>query len=149
MPPRNNLLRALGPALPLLLALVGVGMGAFYVFFTRPRAIRFAQQGRRVVGNVLVSSVPKDGNVQRRADRSYSTIAVNDPELGWQIVQEYGVRPVGEAVPLLCLTSAGRCLTVGEVTADVTPWPPNLTLVIAGGALVLAAGFGLALRRKE
>lgn len=144
----KNLARAIGPSLPLLLAGVGIVMGAFYLVIIRPEAIRFSQQGRRVIGNVVLSSGAKYGHGGGRSDRSYCTVGVNDPEIGWQVVQVYGRRPVGEAVALLCLTSARRCMTADQVADDLGVWPPNLTVSMAAAALALAGVLGLALRRE-
>jgi hypothetical protein len=143
----KNLARAIGPALPLLLAGVGVVMVAFHFVVVRSQAMEFSRQGRRVIGNVVLSGGAKYGHDGGRSDRSYCTIGVNDAEIGWQAVQSYGRRPVGEAVSLLCLTSARRCMTAEQAAADLAVWPPNATLLMAAAAFVLAAASGLALRR--
>ena len=144
----KTLARAIGPSLPLLLAVVGIVMGAFHLVIIRPDAVRFSQQGRSVIGNVVLSSGSKYGHGGGRSDRNYCTIGVNDPEIGWQVVQVYGRRPVGEAVALLCLTSARRCMTAEQVAEDLVVWPPNVTVSMAAAALALAGVLGLALRRK-
>ena len=133
----------------MLLAGVGIVMGAFHLFITRPDATRFSQQGRRVVGNVVLSSGSKYGHAGARSDRSYCTIGVNDPEIGWQVVQAYGSRPVGEAVALFCLTSARRCMTAEQVADDLVVWPPDAGLLTACVAVALAGVSGLALRRSR
>jgi hypothetical protein len=144
----KRLLRAIGPGLPLLLAGVGVVMAAFQLFIARPEAVRFSQQGRRVVGSVVSSGGPKYGNGSGRFDKSYCTIGVDDPELGWQVVQVYGKRPVGEAVALVCLTAARRCMTAEQVSTDLNVWPPNARLSIAAGTIGLGGILGLASRRR-
>ena len=144
----KRLLRAIGPGLPLLLAGVGVVMAAFQLLIARPEAIPFSQQGRRVVGSVVSSGGPKYGHGSGPSDKSYCTIGVDDPELGWQVVQLYGKRPVGEAVALVCLTSARRCMTAEQVSADLVVWPPNARLSIAAGTIGLGGLLGLASRRR-
>ena len=132
----KTLARAIGPSLPLLLAGVGIVMGAFHLVIIRPDAVRFSQEGRSVIGNVVLSSGSKYGHGGGRS------------EIGWQVVQVYGRRPVGEAVALLCLTSARRCMTAEQVAEDLVVWPPNVTVSMAAAALALAGALGLALRRK-
>jgi hypothetical protein len=132
----------------LLLAGIGIAMGAFYLFVTRPEAVRFSQQGRRVLGNVVLSSGSRYGHAGGRSDKNYCTIGVDDPEIGWQVVQGYGRRPVGEAVALLCLTSARRCMTAEQVSDDLVVWSPTSRVSIAVGTIVLAGVFGLASRRR-
>jgi len=144
-----DLVRAVGPGLPMLLAGVGIVMGAFYLVVTRPQAIHFSRQGRRVIGNVVLSSGSKYGHAGGRSDRNYCTIGVNDPEIGWQVVQTYGRRPVGEAVALLCRTSAGRCMTAEQVADDLDVWPPNSTVLMAAAGFGLAAVLGLTVRRRR
>ena len=144
----KNLARAIGPGLPLLLAGVGILMSAFYLLITRPEAIRFSQQGRRVIGNVVLSSGSKYGHSGGRSDRNYCTIGVNDPEIGWQVVQSYGKRPVGEAVALICLTSARRCMTAEQLAEDLDVWPPNSTVLMGAAAFALAGVLGRTLRRR-
>ena len=143
----KTLARVIGPGLPLLLAGVGIVLGVLYVFITRPQATHFSQQGRRVIGNVVLSSGAKYGQGGGRSDKNYCTIGVNDPEIGWQVVQVYGGRPVGEAVALLCLTSARRCMTAEQVADDLVWWPPNSRVAMAGAAIALAGVLGLVLRR--
>ncbi len=144
----DKLARALGPGPALVLAATGLVMGAFYFFITRPQAIRFSQQGRKVVGHVIVSSGSKYGHAWGRSDKSYCTIGANDPETGWQVVQAYGPRPKGQSVALLCLTPARSCMTEEQVAGDIVMWPPNSSLICAFTCLALAGALQLASARK-
>jgi hypothetical protein len=145
----RDLARAIGPGLPLLVALVGVAVGAMEMLVTRHEALRFSQDGRRVVGQVVLSSGSKYGHGGGRSDKSYCTIGVNDSEIGWQVVQAYGARPVGEAVALICLTVARRCMTVDQVAERMATWPATSSMAIAAVAMGMAVLVWLASRRQD
>lgn len=59
-------------------------------------------------------------------------------QFGWQVVQVYGKRPVGEAVALVCLTPARRCMTAEQVSGALALWPPNWRVSMAMGVVLLA-----------
>jgi len=144
----RQLARAVLPWLALLLAVTGVGALAFGIFVDHPEVIRFSTMGHSAIGRVQTSPAwqSKDG---RRGFRNRSLITVDDSELGLQTVSVYGELAVGATVPLLCLTSARRCVSADEVRQHLDMWP--LTPVMLAGAVLiaLAATLTYAARRRR
>ena len=141
--------RAVAPWLALVLLTIGVGSLAFDQLVLRPEIARFSTSGRAAVGRVGASSVLDPSTGTRGTVPNRSLVAVEDPELGIQLVSVYGRLPVGTTVPVLCLTSARRCLAAGEVKERLSLWPLT-PLTLAGSAeLVLAALLGIATRRRR
>jgi hypothetical protein len=100
------------------------------------------------VGQVVLASGSRYGGVAR-SDRSYCTIGVNDPEIGWQVVEAYGPRAVGQAVALICLTAAHRCMLADQVTDRVASWPATPRMAISTVSMGLGALLWLTSRRRD
>ena len=141
--------RAVAPWLALALLAIGIGSLAFDQLVLRPEIVRFSEAGRLLVGRTGTPSLPDPSVGARGLAPNRSLVAVDDPELGPQVVSVYGRLPVGTAVPVLCLTPAGRCLGAQEVKERLNIWPPG-PLSLAGSAELLLAGllaFGTRRRR--
>jgi len=108
--------------------------------------VRFARTGRVVVGQVTSTPNVVDVAPGERPRRFRSIIFVSDPELGSQTVECYGELPRGQAVPVLCLTSAGRCESADVIHERLSLWPFTPTTLVGGTKLMLAASFVRALR---
>lgn len=141
--------RAVAPWLALVLLAIGVGSLAFDQLVLRPEIARFSADGRAAVGRVGASSVLDPSAGSRGSVPNRSLVAVEDPELGIQLVSVYGRLPLGTTVPVLCLTSARRCMAAEEVKERLNLWP--LTPLTAAGSaeLLLAALLGIASRRQR
>jgi MYXO-CTERM domain-containing protein len=93
---------------------------------------------------VFISTGDREGKPLNR-----SLVSVNDEELGPQVVEIYPALPKGTAVPLVCLTSARRCMSAADVRAHADPWPITPLTLSGVGALVLAALLGLAAHQRR
>ena len=143
------LARAVAPWLALVLLAIGVGSLAFDQLVLRPEIARFSTDGRAAVGRVGASSVLHPSAGTRGTISNRSLVAVEDPELGIQLVSVYGRLPVGTAVPLLCLTSARRCLAASEVKERLNLWPLTPLTLSGCAELLLAALLAVATRRRR
>ena len=143
------LARAVAPWLALVLLAIGVGSLAFDQLVLRPEIGRFAREGRAAVGRVGASSVLHPSAGSRGTIPNRSLVAVEDPELGIQLVSVYGRTPVGTTVPVLCLTSARRCLAAEEVKERLNLWPLTPLTLSGSAELLLAAVLGIATRRRQ
>jgi hypothetical protein len=140
--PRWRDIVAMGPSLALLLAVAGTIPLVLDVFLVRPEIVRFSTEGRLVIGRVT-RSPPLEVTNGNRYKRNHSGIAVDDPELGPQGVDVYGNFPLGQHVPMFCLTSANRCLSVDDVKARVDMWPFTPLMLSGIICMTLAAMLGL------
>ncbi len=120
--------------LPAVLMLFAVVFGAVDAFVIRPAMVAVAVSGRRMMGTrVAGASVPTIRHVEAR--RPGGVVGVQDPELGWQVVEDNGAEDVGASIPLLCSTPARRCERLSVVSAYVEHWP--LTTGMARAAILL------------
>ena len=144
----RQLAGAVLPWLGLLLALTGIVALAFGSFVEHPEALRFSTTARPAIGRVQTSPVFQSTGT-RGSFRNRSLITVDDAELGPQVVSVYGTLTVGADAPLLCLTSARRCLSAAVVREHLDMWP--LTPVMMSGAVLvaLAALLIFAARRRR
>ena len=142
----RSLARAVAPWLALILLVIGAGSIAFDRLALRPEIIRFANEGRPVVGRVGKSSVSDPWPGERGKTANRSLVAVEDPELGMQLLSIYGSLPVGTIVPALCLTPARRCISKQEVDEGMSLSPLMLSGLIE---LALAALLFLAAWRRR
>jgi hypothetical protein len=135
----RDIVRALGPRVPIALAVFALGIGLFDLFFVRRTSLEFFHHGRPVIGEVVVAvpALPSDDVLGRRRI-SYSTVRGLDVELGWQTVEISEVRRVGERVPMLCLTSARRCEPAQDVSSYLARWPASAAMMSAAVTLALA-----------
>lgn len=77
-------------------------------------------------------------------------IGVDDPDLGPQGIGVYGDLPVDMKVPVLCLTSAGRCVSTDVVKERLDMWPLTPVTLCASISLTMAAlALGLGARRAR
>jgi hypothetical protein len=136
----SDIVRALGPRVPIGLAVVALGIAAFDLWLVRPTYVEFSNHGRHVIGEVVlaVPAEPSRKKLGTRRSASYSTVGGHDTELGWQTVEISDVRRLGERVPILCLTSARRCEPAEKVASYVARWPATAGMLSAAGALALA-----------
>jgi hypothetical protein len=139
--------QAIGAAGAVLLGVFGLGALAFEMFFVRPEMLRISTEGRRVVGEVILSAPSGDRPYGRRFLRRVSTIGVLDPQLGWQVVDVYGRRPVGERVPLLCATGMRRCAIEADVSAHRSMWPVTTLNIVGVAGVAIAVVWANSLRR--
>jgi hypothetical protein len=137
--PLRPLVLALGSWLPGLLSVVGLGAITFEVAVGHPDAVRFARDGRTVVGQAT-TVVTHDISRGEAPRTMYSRIFVEDPELGPQTIEVSRALRPGERVPLLCLTPARRCESADIVHERLSLWPLTPLVLSGGGAL---AGAGL------
>lgn len=129
----------LGILLPALLAVVGVGSIAFEVVIVHPQNLRFARSGRLVVGQVTSTPNRVDLAYGETPRRYRSLIFVDDPELGPQTVEVSGALPLGQQVPVLCVTPAHHCESADTIHERLALWPTTPMVLAAGVELVLAA----------
>ncbi len=141
--------RAVAPWLALVLLAVGAGSVGFDRFVLHPEALRFSNEGRSVVGLVATPSVPSPAVGSRTNYANRSLVAVDDPELGVQLVSIYGKLPEGTPVALRCLTSAHRCLGEEELKERLNLWPLTPLMLAGLTELALAALLALATRRHR
>ena len=141
--------RAVAPWLALLLLAVGAGSVGFDRFVVHPEIVRFSNEGRTIVGLVATPSVPSPAVGSRTNYANRSLVAVDDPELGAQLVSIYGKLPEGTPVPLRCLTSAHRCMGDEEVKERLNLWPLTPLMLAGLTELALAALLALATRRHR
>jgi hypothetical protein len=138
--------QGVGTAGAVLLGVFGLGALAFEMFFVRPEMLRISIEGRRVVGEVILSA-PSGEKAFRYRLRRRSTIGVLDPQLGWQVVEAYGPRPVGERVPLLCATGMRRCAIERDVSAQLSMWPVTMLNIVGVAGVAIAIVWVNSLRR--
>ena len=81
--------------------------------------------------------------------RNRSLVGVNDQELGPQVVSVYGALPKGTAVPMLCLTPAGRCMSAPDVSERLDLWPLTPLMLSGATELGLATLLALVARRRR
>jgi hypothetical protein len=129
-----------------LLVEAGVGSIGFDVLLGHPEAALFAREGRVVIGEVTYRSRNGPLNGERPA-RNHSLIFLDDAHLGPQVVDIYGELPVGQRVPVLCLTPAGRCESADVVHERLSLWP--LTPLMLSGAVELALAVTLLVARRQ
>ena len=141
----RQLARAVLPWLGLLLAVTGVGAIAFEIFVDHPEAIRFSTMAHPAIGRVQTSPALQSKD-SRGGFRNRSLVSVDDAELGLQTVSVYGELTVGTNVPLLCLTSAQRCVSADAIREHLDMWP--LTPVMLAGAVTLALAATLAVAAR-
>ena len=141
--------RAVAPWLAVVLLAIGVGSIAFDQLVLRPEIARLSTDGRAAVGRVGASSVLHPSAGSRGTVANRSLVAVEDPELGIQLVSVYGRLPVGTTVPVLCLTSARRCLAAAEVKERLNLWPLTPLTLSGSVELLLAALLAVASRRQR
>jgi hypothetical protein len=128
-----------------LLVAAGIGSIGFDVLRGHPEALRFAREGRVVIGEVTFRSRNDPLNGERPT-RNHSLIFLDDAHLGPQVVDVYGELPVGQRVAVLCLTPAGRCESADVVDERLSLWP--LTPLILSGAVELALAVALLVARR-
>jgi hypothetical protein len=121
-------------SLAVLCAVLGLGFGAFDALAVRPEMLALARTGRRQTGTVIDTAGRVKAVPPRRARW---TIAVDDPELGPQLVDGDGAVGAGGRVDVLCSTPARRCERQSLVAA-YERWPrtPNM----ARAAVLFLAG---------
>jgi hypothetical protein len=143
----RQLAAALGRPFVLVLALTGTAAVAYESFIGHPEIVRFATAGRLVVGQVYARPAPNNPYRDRLAwDRS--RIAVEDPELGPKVVEVYGPLPIGQRVPVLCLTPARRCMGADVVKERLDLWPLTPVMLTGATELALAGLLWAATRRR-
>jgi hypothetical protein len=140
--------RSVAPWLALVLLLLGAGSLVFDQLVLRPEIVRFSQEGRLLVGRVGTPSRPDPSTGTRQAVPNRTFVAVDDPELGPQLVSIYGRLPLGSMVPVLCLTPARRCMAAEEVKERFNLWPLTPLTLTGSGALVLAGLLAFVTRRS-
>jgi len=143
------LARAVTPWLALMLAVVGGGSVLFEMVSARPEIVRFANEGRPVLGTVLRSHDYHATDVREAGPRNRSLVGVNDPELGPLTVSIYGELPRGMTVPLRCLTPTRRCVSAAEIQERLDLWPLTPMMLAGGAELALAALLAVAARRQR
>jgi hypothetical protein len=144
----RQLATAVLPWLGALLAFTGIGALAFGTFIEHRDVIRFSTTARPAIGRVQIA--PRlAATGARQSPPNRSLIVVDDAELGQQVVSVYGKLTVGDNVPVLCLTSARRCMSAAAVREHLDLWP--LTPLMASGAVlfVIAAALIVAARRRR
>jgi hypothetical protein len=141
---RAAALRSLLRGLTVLLALAAVGFAGFDALVTRPAMTAFARAGRPASGKALALTSRVKAVSPRRGSRA---IAVDDAELGEQLVDGDGSEREGESVAVLCSTPIGRCERAALVAAYVERWPRTPAMARAAALVALAAIGGYASRR--
>jgi hypothetical protein len=122
--------------LPALLAILGLGFGAFDALWVRPAMKMFAATGRPIEGTAISTGAAVKGVPPRH---HHIAISVEDPELGWQVVDGSGGEASGASVALLCSTLAGRCERRARVAGYTERWPLTTGMGRAAFLLALAA----------
>jgi hypothetical protein len=97
-----------------------------------------------------------DGVVEREGARalghlsgSYSTIFVDDGELGAQILSDAHHLAAGQQVTVVCLTERRRC-EIGQVVEDeFVKWPWTQGVVVGCGRIVVAVLVMLSRKRPN
>ena len=145
----RDLARAVMPWIASLLALVGIASIGFERFVARPEVVRFSREGRRVAGTVLGIPTANVSDSRSGGRHNRSLIAVEDEELGPQIVSVYGAVPKEAPVAMLCLTAAGRCMSATEVTERLELWPLTPLMLSGAAELALATLLALVARRRR
>lgn len=143
------LARAVAPWLIVLLAATGIGSLSYEAFVGRPEALRFSRDGRRVSGTVMIAPTFEDPGRRDGGPRNRSLVAVNDSELGQQIVSTYGALKKGTEVPVICLTPARYCLSAADVKERIDLWPLTPMMLSGATELALAALLMIAARRRR
>jgi len=143
------LARAVAPWLAVLLAAVGGGSLAYEGIVGRPEALRFASEGRRLSGTVVLAPAFVDVSREDGRPRNRSLVAVNDGELGPQIISTYGRLNKGADVPVICLTPARRCMSAADVQERMDLWPLTPMMLAGTTELGLAALIVFAARRRR
>jgi hypothetical protein len=134
--------------LPAGLMLVAVAFAAVDAFVIRPAMVAIALSGRRVIGTrVAGASPPTIRHVESR--RPGGVVGVQDPELGWQMVEDNGAEDVGASIPLLCSTPAGRCERLSVVSAYAEHWPLTTGMGRAAILFALAAVASFVTRARD
>ena len=106
-----------------------------------------SQHGRRQIG-VVVAVTPHSEDPERRpVTKPVSTIEVHDPELGAQLIEWFGRRPLGERLPILCATPLRRCVVEDEVREHLARYPLTVLNVIGVATMALAVGWVFSFRR--
>jgi hypothetical protein len=127
------------------LALAGLGFAGFDALAVRPEMLSFARSGRRATGTVVASVGTVKSTVPRRSPFS---IAVDDPELGPQVVDGSGGVDAGGRVEVVCSTPARRCEPLARVAA-YERWPRTPGMVRAAALLGGASVMALFARRRR
>jgi hypothetical protein len=138
---------AVAPWLAALLAATGFASLAYERFVARPEVLRFSSEGRRVSGTVVAAPVFEDPGRRDGGARNRSIVAVNDSELGSQLISTYGILRNGAEVPTICLTSARHCMSASDVKERIDLWP--LTPMMLSGATELALAFLLTIAARR
>lgn len=139
--------RAVAPWLAIFLFFTGIGACGIGILVEHAQMQEFSAAGRHVMGFVRTNS-SRESTGKRFGPANRSSIIVDDPEMGPQVVNAYGELPVGSAVPMLCLTARTRCMTVEGVTKYLDSWPLTPVMIAGGVQLALACLLTVAIRRR-
>jgi hypothetical protein len=145
----RQVLGALGYWPSLMLGVVGLGLGAAQLFFAHAEFVRFEREGQRLPGRVITSSRSVRDAATGRRHRDYSTVGVGGADDVWPAFSLPEVLPVGQPISAVCLRSAGRCMSVEEVTRHVQSWPLTTEMVVAGALVIAAGALALAVPRQR
>jgi hypothetical protein len=115
------------------LVLFGAARCVLELAIMHPRMVRFANEGRPVLGSVVTNNARALGHRTGR----YSVVGAADSELGWQVVETPEVLAVGEARLLLCLTPLRRCEVASKVGDYVATWPASAGMLTGFGGIAL------------
>jgi hypothetical protein len=142
-------LSLIGAPVAILFAVAGVGALGLAVFLERPAMLRFSRDGRLVTGQISRSAPSEARNGDKRR-RNQSQISVDDPALGRQTIDVYGDFAVGQPIPVICATAAGRCLSADDLRSRIDMWPFTPLMLAGAISIALAATSGLtALLRRH
>lgn len=115
------------------LVLFGATRCVLELTIMHPQMVRFAGEGRPVMGSVVTNNARALGH---RTGRN-SVVGAADAELGWQVVETPEVLAVGEARLLLCLTPLRRCEGASKVRDYVATWPASAGMLTGFGSIAL------------
>lgn len=145
----GEIARSIGGKGPACLLLFAVLCGAFDWFVIRQRMVQMSAQGRRQIGQVVASTSQLEDHDRMQPGKPTSVIEVHDPEIGAQLVEQPGRRPLGQRVPVLCATPLGRCVVEEEVREHLARGPITVLNLVGVGSAVLALGWLWALRPRR
>jgi hypothetical protein len=145
----RQVLGALGYWPALTLAVLGLGLGATQLFVAHAEFVRFDREGQRLPGRVLTSSHSIADHSIARRQRDYSTVGVGGADDVWPTFSVPEVLPVGQPISAICLRSAGRCMSVAEVTRHIHAWPWTTEMIVAAALVIAGGALGLAIPRQR